>query len=92
LKLAKQHEKIVNQRKDYLHKLCSKIINENQVIVLEDLKVSNMLKNHNLAKSISEVSWGEFRKQLEYKAKWYGREIIIEPANYASKNLLKLAI
>jgi len=87
LKLAKQHEKIVNQRKDYLHKLSSKIINENQVIVLEDLKVSNMLKNHNLAKSISEVSWGEFRRQLEYKAKWYGREIIIAPSNYASSQL-----
>lgn len=87
LKLAKQHEKIVNQRKDYLHKLSSKIINESQVIVLEDLKVSNMLKNHKLAKSISEVSWYEFRRQLEYKAKWYGREIIIAPSNYASSQL-----
>lgn len=87
LKLAKQHEKIVNQRKDYLHKLSSKIINESQVIVLEDLKVSNMLKNHKLAKSISEVSWYEFRRQLEYKAEWYGREIIIAPSNYASSQL-----
>ena len=87
LKLAKQHEKIVNQRKDYLHKLSSKIINESQVIVLEDLKVSNMLKDHKLAKSISEVSWYEFRRQLEYKAEWYGREIIIAPPNYASSQL-----
>ena len=87
LKVAKLHEKIVNQRKDYLHKLSSKIINENQVIVLEDLKVSNMLKNHNLAKCISEVSWSEFRRQLEYKAEWYGREIIIAPSNYASSQL-----
>lgn len=87
LKLAKQHEKIANQRKDYLQKLSSKIINENQVIVLEDLKVSNMLKNHNLAKCISEVSWYEFRRQLEYKAKWYGREIVIAPSNYASSQL-----
>lgn len=87
LKVAKQHEKITNQRKDCLHKISSKIINENQVIVLEDLKVSNMLKNHNLAKCISEVSWSEFRRQLEYKAEWYGRRIIIAPSNYASSQL-----
>ena len=87
LKVAKLHEKIANQRKDFLHKLSSKIINENQVIVLEDLKVNNMLKNHKLAKAISEVSWSEFRMQLEYKAKWYGREIIIAPSNYASSQL-----
>ena len=87
LKLAKQHEKIANQRKDYLHKLSTHITRENQTIVIEDLRVNNMLKNHNLAKSISEVSWGEFRRQLEYKAKWYGREIIIAPSNYASSQL-----
>jgi putative transposase len=87
LKLAKAYEKLVNQRQDFLHKLSSKIISENQVIVLEDLKVKNMLKNHNLAKSISEVSWAEFRQMLEYKAKWYGREIIIAPSNYASSQL-----
>lgn len=87
LKVAKLHEKIVNQRKDFLHKLSSEIINENQVIVLEDLRVSNMLKNHKLAKAISEVSWYEFRRQLEYKAGWYGREIIIAPSNYASSQL-----
>lgn len=87
LKVAKLHEKITNQRKDFLHKTSSKIINENQVIVLEDLRISNMLKNHNLAKAISEVSWSEFRRQLEYKADWYGRKIIIAPSNYASSQL-----
>ncbi len=87
LKVAKLHEKIANQRKDFLHKLSSKIINENQVIVLEDLKITNMLKNHKLAKAISEVSWSEFRMQLEYKAEWYGRDIIIAPSNYASSQL-----
>lgn len=86
-KLAKLHEKITNQRKDFLHKLSSKIIHENQVIVLEDLKVKNMQQNKHLAKAIGEVSWAEFRRMLEYKARWYGREIIIAPSNYASSQL-----
>ena len=87
LKIAKLHEKIANQRKDFLHKLSSKLINENQVIAIEDLRVKNLLKNHHLAKAISEVSWYEFRCLLEYKAKWYGREIVVAPSNYASSQL-----
>lgn len=87
MRLAKLHEKIANQRKDFLHKLSSKIIHENQVIVLEDLKVKNMQQNRKLAKAISEVSWSEFRRMLEYKADWYGRETIIAPQNYASSQI-----
>ncbi len=87
LKVAKLHQRIANQRKDFLHKLSTKIISENQVIVLEDLRVKNMLQNHKLAKAISEVSWAEFRTMLEYKASWNGREIIIAPSNYASSQL-----
>ena len=87
IKVAKLYEKITNQRQDFLHKLSHYIINENQVIVIEDLKVSNMLKNHKLAQAISEVSWFEFRRQLEYKSKWYGRKLIIAPSNYASSQL-----
>ena len=87
LKVAKLHQKIANQRKDFLHKISTKIISENQVIVLEDLKVKNMLQNHKLAKAISEVSWSVFRTMLEYKASWNGREIIIAPSNYASSQL-----
>ncbi|PHO08047.1 transposase [Thermoanaerobacterium thermosaccharolyticum] len=87
MKLAKLHEKISNQRKDFLHKVSSRIINENQVIVLEDLKVKNMQQNKHLAKAISEVSWSEFRRMLEYKAEWYGREIIIAPQKYASSQI-----
>lgn len=87
IKVAKLHEKIANQRKDFLHKISSQIISENQAIVIEDLRVSNMLKNHKLAKAISEVSWAEFRTMLEYKAGWYGREILVAPSNYASSQL-----
>lgn len=87
LKVAKLHQKIANQRKDFLHKLATKIISENQVIVLEDLRVKNMLQNHKLAKAISEVSWAEFRTMLEYKASWNDREIVIAQSNYASSQL-----
>ncbi|HNC56681.1 MAG TPA: RNA-guided endonuclease TnpB family protein [Leptospiraceae bacterium] len=86
-KLAKLHYKISNIRKDALHKITSQIVNENQVIVLEDLKVSSMMKNHKLAQSISDVGFYEFRRQIEYKAKWYGKEVVFVNTFYPSSKL-----
>ena len=87
IKVATLHEKISNQRLDFLHKISSEIISDNQAIVLEDLKIKNMVQNHKLGKAISEVSWGMFRTMIEYKAGWYGRKVIIAPSNYASSQL-----
>ena len=86
-KIALCHEKITNTRKDYLHKMSHEIISENQVIVSEDLQIKNMVKNHRLAKSISDVSWYELTRQLEYKAKWNGRKYIKINTFYASSQL-----
>lgn len=76
VKVAKVHEKISDTRNDYLHKISHKLISENQVIVSEDLAVSNMVKNHNLSKAIQDCGWYELTRQLQYKADWNNRDYI----------------
>uniref|UniRef100_UPI001BE6AAC7 RNA-guided endonuclease TnpB family protein n=1 Tax=Exiguobacterium sp. s59 TaxID=2751269 RepID=UPI001BE6AAC7 len=85
--LAKRHEKIANQRKDFLHKLSRRIVDENQVIVVETLKSKDMMKDHKVAKSIGDVSWYEFVRQLEYKSNFYGRTLIKADPWFASTQI-----
>lgn len=90
LVVAKLHEKIANKRTDFLHKTSTSIIKKYDTICLEDLNISGMLKNNKLSKAISDVSWSEFKRMLEYKAEWYGKNILeigrFEPSSKICSN------
>jgi putative transposase len=87
LKVARVHARIADRRRDYLHKLTTRLVRENQTVVIEDLSVRNMLRNHCLARVISDAAWSELRRMLEYKAAWYGRTIIPVDRWYPSSKI-----
>lgn len=84
IRVARIHEKVANQRNDFLQKQSTMLVSENQTICIEDLQVKDMIRNHKLAKSIASVSWSKFFDMLEYKASWYGCRIIRIPTMYPS--------
>ncbi|CZQ86689.1 transposase probable is891/is1136/is1341 [Trichococcus palustris] len=87
VKVARIHERISNARTDYLQKTSTKIVKNHDVIGIEDLHVSGMLKNKKLSKGILEASWAQFRTMLEYKSKWYGKQVVAVARNFPSSQL-----
>ena len=86
-RVARIHARIADRRRDHLHKVTTRLVRENQTIVIEDLTVSGMLRNRSLARAISDAAWSEFRSLLEYKAVWYGREVIAVDRWFPSSKL-----
>ena len=84
LKIAELHRKISDKRSFYMHNLTTMLVSNYDIICIEDLNASGMLKNHNLASSISDASFSMFRSQLEYKCDWYGKELIVIDRFYPS--------
>lgn len=87
VKLARLYEQISNQRQDMIQKLSSQLIHENDIICIEDLNIDSLLKNNKLARAIMDASWGEFRRQLEYKAAWYGKKVSVVNRYYPSSQI-----
>ncbi|MER6754997.1 RNA-guided endonuclease TnpB family protein [Micromonospora echinofusca] len=87
LKVARVHARITDRRRDHLHKLTTRLVRENQTIVVEDLTVRNMVTNHSLARAISDAAWRQFRTLLEYKADWHGRNLVVVDRWFPSSKL-----
>ena len=77
VKVARAHARIADRRRDFLHKLSTRLVRENQAVVTEDLSVRNMVRSHSLARAISDAAWSDLRNMLEYKCEWYGRELVV---------------
>ena len=86
-KVARVHARITDRRRDFLHKLSTRLVRENQTVVIEDLTVRNLLKNGRLARAISDAAWTELRSLLEYKCAWYGRELVVIDRFFPSSRL-----
>ncbi|MEV6018444.1 MULTISPECIES: RNA-guided endonuclease TnpB family protein [unclassified Streptomyces] len=86
-KVARIHARIADRRRDHLHKLTTRFVCENQTLVIEDLSVRNLVRNRSLARAISDAAWSEFRRMLEYKAAWYGREVVVVDRFFPSSRL-----
>ncbi|GAA2400611.1 RNA-guided endonuclease TnpB family protein [Nonomuraea africana] len=87
LRVARVYARVTDRRRDFLHKLTTRLVRENQTVVIEDLTVRNMVKNHSLARAISDASWRELRSMLEYKAAWYGRDLLVVDRWFPSSKL-----
>ncbi|MEU6722525.1 RNA-guided endonuclease TnpB family protein [Nonomuraea wenchangensis] len=87
LKVARAHARIADRRRDFLHKVTTRLVRENQTLAIEDLTVRNLVKNHSLARAVSDASWRELRSMLEYKAQWYGRRLVIVDRWFPSSKL-----
>jgi putative transposase len=81
------HARIAERRRDNLHKLTTRLVRDNQTLVIEDLTVRNMVKNHTLARAICDAAWAQFRSMLEYKADWYGRDLVVVDRWFPSSKL-----
>ena len=87
VKVARVHARITDRRRDHLHELTTRLVRENQTIVIEDLAVRNMVRNHSLARAISDAAWSEMRSMLSYKCEWYGRDLVVVDRWYPSSKM-----